>query len=78
MQAGVHGEEQTPAGPAEGAEDGDRVSEAGGAAAAAGRRLHPAPRGPRLQPGAGLPTSEQRTYLHFRLHSSVINITNIY
>ncbi len=33
MQAGVHGEEQTSAGPAEGAEDRDRVSEVGGAAA---------------------------------------------
>lgn len=33
MQAGVHGEEQTPAGPTEGAENGDRVVEAGGAAA---------------------------------------------
>lgn len=40
MQAGVHGEEQTSAGPTEGTEDRDRVSEAGGAAAT-GRPLQP-------------------------------------
>lgn len=35
-QAGVHGEKQAPAGSAEGAEVRDRISKAGGAAAASG------------------------------------------
>lgn len=59
LQAGVHGEEQTPAGPTEGAEDGDRVSEAGGAAAA-GRPLQPPRRQQGIRPGARLHTSQQR------------------
>lgn len=42
VQTGVHGEEQTPAGPAEGAEDRDRIFEAGGAATAApGQHVQP-------------------------------------
>lgn len=60
MQAGVHGEEQTSAGPTEGAQDRDWVFEAGGAAAA-GRALQP-PRGHQgIRPGARLHTSQQRT-----------------
>lgn len=59
MQAGVHGEEQTSAGPAEGAEDGDRVFEAGGAAAAAGRALQSTWWRQGIHPGARLHTSQQ-------------------
>lgn len=41
LQGGVHGEEQTPAGAAQRAEDGDRKPEAEGEGDAAGR--HPQP-----------------------------------
>lgn len=52
LQGGVHGEEQTPAGAAQRAEDGDRKPEAEGEGDAAGH--HPQP-----ERGAGDQQAEQ-------------------
>lgn len=73
MQTGVHGEEQTPARPAEGAEVRDRIFEAGGAAAATAaatsQPVQPSQWGQRIRAGPPLHNSQQRMYGFFMLRS---------